>query len=141
MSEGTFVHFRPASREVRKPPNTAIYPTAASTPWLGWIMRTDTLEPFTVGLYGTEGPYSVRFVPDAQGREGHLMVRTGDVWRHFGSVELIERRATGELLLSGMGGLSDDDTYWYELIAEPVPPRITYWGDRVIHRIDTGDAA
>ncbi len=102
-------------------------------------MQTEAPVPFTVTLHGPDDPYSLRFVPDANGLEGRLMVSTGDVWRPFGTVEQIERRATGELVLSGMGGLSEHETYWYELVAEPAPPRITYWGDRVIHRIDTGN--
>jgi hypothetical protein len=102
-------------------------------------MRITAPEPFTVHLSGPEGPYRLAFRPSADRCAGNFDVEiagTSIVW----PVEVIERQEGGELVLSGFADTSFwDDVFWFELIAEPSPPRITYWGDKVIWRTDYGE--
>ena len=55
-------------------------------------------------------------------------------------VNVVERSPDGELILSGMADMKDQwgDGFWFDLLVEPGPPRISYYGDRVIWRVDQG---
>lgn len=102
-------------------------------------MRIKAPQPLTACFTGPEGPYSFRFTPNEGDWDGLAEVDIAGTPLRW-SVERIDRDEEGQLVLSGMTSTKDiwNDSFWFEAIVEPRPGRITYWGNQVIWRTDSG---
>jgi len=102
--------------------------------------RVTVPEPFGVEFDGPEGPYTLKFRPTGEW-DGLFDVNIAGrdlTW----SVEMAERNARGELILSGFAVTKEvwGDSFWFELKTKPPPAMITYWGNQVIWRTDSAAA-
>ncbi len=104
-------------------------------------MRVKTPDPFSITLLGPQGTYALSFSRYASSEwEGFLDVRIGEYAMHW-EVEQVDDEG-GVIVLSGGTGYETvqlwGDSFWYELFPFSNPPRIDFFGDRVLCRTDHG---
>lgn len=101
-------------------------------------MRTTLPAPFTASFSGPEGPYAVSFTPLNETDHGRLDVSLNGVALTWW-VQRAELEADGSVSISGITERARplwQDEFWFELVVGPGARRITYWGDKVIFRVD-----
>jgi len=104
-------------------------------------MRIERPASFQLEFSGPQGPYRLCFEPLDEWDGAFVVEGLAHPMRW--SVLSIDRKDTGELIFSGMTDGSQvlwGDQYWYEAQVEPEPARVSFWGDRVLVRIDEASA-
>ena len=100
-------------------------------------MRQLMPPPFKATMTGPDGPYELSFTPydEWDGKITTTIAGVPMVWQVVRSDE----EPDGTFTLSGMTVGSDEiwnDQFWFELVVRPLPRAITYFGDRVVWRVD-----
>jgi hypothetical protein len=87
-------------------------------------------------MIGPEGQYTLQFAPDPNDEwEGGIDVLFPNETRWW-PVLRVDSDENG-MSLGGMASIDAwKDSFWFSLWPEAHPPRIEYWGNQVIWRID-----
>ena len=104
-------------------------------------MRVRCPQPFSFAVEGPDGPYTLRFEPidEWDGTFEVSGLSSPMTW----DVLTVDINDVGEFVLSGNTEGSEavwGDHYWFQARVHPGPPSVTLWGDRVIVRVDRGEA-
>jgi hypothetical protein len=99
-------------------------------------MRIKTPPPFEITMCGSEGPYTLAYAP-TDDWDGEIAVCIGEVSMRWPVLNVEEDEAG--FRLGGMTSGSEplwNDAFWFELSPNANPPRIDYFGNRVLWRSD-----
>jgi hypothetical protein len=102
-------------------------------------MRLHAPSPFKVTLDSPDGGYDLTFSPIDEWDGVFDVVIAGK--QMFWPVTEIEQDEEGRVCFSGMTVGSEDvwnDQFFFQLWTKATPPKIEYWGDKIVWRIDFG---